>query len=488
VSHYFTSAFLSTLKAGWAGGSVQMYLFPKAPALVYGEGDGAATTTAYAGINKVPTLVNSLGWGSTYVAGPALTVTVSTVGSRHVAEIALSSRFVIPPGTVTTPVQAIGFALDVGAPASDNLMFVTDAGFLDPPLLHASDGVVPAVDTTLSSKRVLFYWDDVSAGADAATMPNASTGTLLVERAAVPFETARTQHVWIYPQRLNLVPNPSFEQTTNFWRSNGSIARVAEAPPGAGTNCGRVTGTALPLVLESDIFPLLYGRRRESGLTIQMQVRGAGTLKVGLITWDADYRVTMANWGYEPLSDGEWTPSWPLGSGFTHVRTIRDIGEAVSGMLRLEFMPYDTSIGSGVFDVDQVCAEPGNLPDNGNDWPYFDGDTKYGAHEDFSWYGGTANAHASYSCWYNLRNSTFGRLFAWKVDASTPLTDAEAAKQGLAYQWVPAGIQVHGHLDVLYPGDPMWNEPRPLVPYAGPVLPYLTPAAPSEQNIVSPWS
>jgi hypothetical protein len=490
VSYYFTSQFLSTLKAGWAGASVQLYLFPQAPALISGEGENLPTTTAYAGINKVDTLKNMLGWGSTYVVGPSLPVTITKAAgtTRNVAEIAVSSRFVIPPGTPTTPVAAVGFALDKGSSSLDDLMFVTDSTFLGNPLMHANDGVVPAVDATLSNKRVLFYWDDVSAGADAGTMPNAVEGTLLIERTPIPFETARTQHVWIYPQRLNLIANPSFELTTNFWRTNGSIALVGDPPPGAGNNCGRVTG-GTPLILESNVFPLTYRRRREPGLTIQMQVRGAGVLKLGLITWDDDYRVSMANWGYETLRDGETTPSWLIGAGFTHIRTMRDPGEAVSGMLRLEYEPYDATLTTGVFDIDQVCVEPGNLPDNGNDWPYFDGDTTYGAREDFSWYGGTSNRHASYSCWYNLRNSTFGRLFAWKVDASSPLTDDEAALQGLAYQWVPAGIPVHGHLDVLYPEDPMWNESRPLVPWSPTptVLPYLTAAAPSTQNVISPW-
>jgi hypothetical protein len=486
VSYYFTSTFLSTLKAGWAGASVQLYLFPKAPALAYGEGDPLPTTTAYAGINKVDTLKNSLGWGSTYIAGPSLPVTITKSGTRNVAEIALSSRFTIPVGTATTPVAAVGFALDKGTSALDDLMFVTDTSFLQNPLMHASDGVVPAVDANLSGKRVLFYWDDVATGADATVMPNAVEGTLLMERATIPFETARTQHVWIYPQRLNLIANPSFELTTNFWRTSGSVALVQDAPPGAGSFCGRVTGN-LPLVLESDIFPLIYQRRREQGMTLQLQVRGAGILKIGLVTWEADYRSTVVDWGREAVRDGETTPSWLIGSGFTHVRTMREPGDAVSGMLRLEYKPFDSSVSTGTFDIDQVCVEPGTMPANGNDWPYFDGDTTYGARDDFSWYGGTANRHASYSCWYNLRNSTFGRLFAWKVDSSTPLTDDEAAQQGLAYQWVPAGINVHGHLDVLYPEDPMWNEPRALVPYAGPVLPYLTAAAPSTQNIVSPW-
>lgn len=498
MSYYFTTQFLTLLKSGWAGGNVQMYLFPQAPSLVYGEGEGAvATTTAYAGINKIPTLVQSIGWGSAYVAGPMLPVTVTANingTTRNVVQIDPSSRFQLPGGTATTPVMAIGFAIDNGAPVTgDDLMFVTTSVSTPPLLLHALDGIAPAVDATLANKRVLFYWDTVPPGSDAAVLPNAVEGTLLIERATPPFEAARTQHIWVYPQRLNLIANPSFELATNFWRTSatGSVARLPDAPPGGGSSCGRVTGTAVPVVLESDVFPLRYGRRRESGLTIQLQARGAGILKVGLISWESDYRVSVADWGNEPNGASrpdDTTKSWLLGGGgFTQIRTIRYFGEAVAGMLRLEYRPYDASVTTGIFDVDQVCVEPGVLPTNGNDWPYFDGATTYGAREDFSWYGGESFHHASYSCWYNLRNSTFGRLFAWKVDASTPLTDDEAALQGLAYQWVPAGTPVHGHLDVLYPDDPMWNEPRALVPYTGPILPYRTEAAPSLQNVTSPW-
>lgn len=491
MSYYFTSQFLTLLKSGWSGGNVQMYLFPQSPSLLTGEGDVVPTTTAYAGINKITTLVQSLGWGSTYVAGPVLPVTVTTNingTTRNVAEIALSSRFQMAVGTATTPVMAIGFAIDNSTTVSlDDLMFVTDTLSTPPLMMHALDGIAPARDATLADKRVLFYWDTVPPGSDAAVLPHAVEGKLLMEKTTPPFETARTQHIWVYPQRLNLIPNPSFELATNYWRSNGSIARFQDSPPGGGSFCGRVTGTR-PLILESDIFPLRYGRRREEGLTMQLQARGAGILKIGLIAWEADYRISGADWGKETLRPKEKTVSWLLGgSGFTHIRTLRYFGEAVAGMLRLEFKPYDNSITTGVLDVDQVCVEPGIMPGNFNDWPYFDGATTYGARQDFSWYGGTSFQHASYSCWYNMRNSTFGRLFAWKVDASTPLTDDEASLQGLAYQWVPAGTPVHGHLDVLYPDDPMWNEPRALVPYTGPILAYRTEAAPSLQNVISPW-
>jgi hypothetical protein len=498
VSYYFTTQFLNLLKTGWTTPlQVRMYLFPQAPSLIApGEGDNIGTTTAYAGINKVDTLKNTLGWGSYYASGPTRAVTKGTVGTRQYASIADDVQFDLAAGTATTPVQAIAFCLDKGSAANDDIMFVTDTPLPQGVLMHAGDGVVPIKDDNLASKRVLFYWDP--AGPVSTDLPNAYEGKLVLTRSIVPsFETARTQHVWIYPQRLNLIANPSFELNTAFWRTSsptGSIAQLSDAPAGGGNKSGRVTGTALPVILESDIFPLRHGnRRQEYGVTIQLQARypstaGAGILKVGLVTWDADYAVSRVDWGNEKLNAGETTPSHLIGGGFVHIRTTRDIGEGVSGMLRLEFKPQEEGASTGVFDVDQVCVEPGLMPANGNDWPYFDGDSEYGAREDFSWYGGTVNRNASYSCWYNLRTSTFGRLFAQHVD-QTPatLTDDEAEQQGLAYQWVPAGTPVIGHLNVLYPHDPMWDEPRPMVPYAGPVLAYRTAAAPSLQNIVSPW-
>ena len=194
-----------------------------------------------------------------------------------------------------------------------------------------------------------------------------------------------------------------------------------------------------------------------------MRVRSDKEVKVGLLTWDGDFVGTAADWGNP---EEVWLPN----GGWLPIRTCRRIGEVSTGMLRVE--------GQGTYiDLDTVCVEFGTLPHNFGDWPYFDGDNLYGASHDFSWY---ERPHKSYSCWYNDRDAVMGRLFAWNMspEDESPggvITDEEAAKQGLARQWVPVGIPVQRHLDVLFPEDP-----RKALPPVNP--PVMTRAA-----VPSPW-
>ena len=150
--------------------------------------------------------------------------------------------------------------------------------------------------------------------------------------------------------------------------------------------------------------------------------------------------------------------------------------------------PGDAGQGSSTSTTS--CVEPGWLPANYNDWPYFDGDSTYGALDDYSWYGdkersaGTpSRAHKTYSCWYNHRRAVTGRLFQWSdPDDEGPgsvFTDEEVAAQGMVYSWVPAGTPVQQHLDVLYPYDPQSAVPD----VTGP----LTPSGSGILQVTSPW-
>jgi hypothetical protein len=118
-------------------------------------------------------------------------------------------------------------------------------------------------------------------------------------------------------------------------------------------------------------------------------------------------------------------------------------------------------------EVDNILCEPDWL----KDWPYFDGDTTYGARDDFSWYGGKARKGQTYSLWYNHKRAVTGRLFAWDIEADDfVITDEEVEAQGFVYKWVPAGVRITPHLDVLYEGD--IQEVVPAV--SGAVTPYKT--------------
>jgi len=131
--------------------------------------------------------------------------------------------------------------------------------------------------------------------------------------------------------------------------------------------------------------------------------------------------------------------------------------------------------------IDKVLAEPGFL----KDWLYFDGDERYGARDDFSWYGGATRRGASYSLWYNHRKAVTSRLFARTVDPNDPsanVTDEDMEEQGLVYRWVPAGITVVPHLDVLYAHDVQ----NPVPAKAAGVLPYFN-ATTATSGVENPW-
>ena len=85
---------------------------------------------------------------------------------------------------------------------------------------------------------------------------------------------------------------------------------------------------------------------------------------------------------------------------------------------------------------------------------YFDGDSTYGSRDDYSWYGGENRKGYTYSCWYNHRRAVVGRLFAWDIPTDDfTVTDEEVEAQGFVYKWIPAGVRVTPHLDVLWPED-----------------------------------
>jgi hypothetical protein len=219
-------------------------------------------------------------------------------------------------------------------------------------------------------------------------------------------------------------------------------------------------------VMESNLFPTQMGELDTEQWTVQLMAKGTGRLKVGFVFWDADYRVTACDWG----QDEEWVLN---ASTWTHVATHRHAPEGHIAMLRLELE------GSGL-TIDKVLAERGYL----KDWPYFDGDEKYGARDDFSWYGGTNRQGASYSLWYNHRKAVTGRLFARTVDPNDPeanVTDEDMEEQGLVYRWVPAGITVVPHLDIFYPFDVQ----NPLPPKAAGVLPRYSAGTPD--GVSNPW-
>jgi hypothetical protein len=228
------------------------------------------------------------------------------------------------------------------------------------------------------------------------------------------------------------------------------LGPTGEGWDAAGATISGTAGSAL--VVESNMFPLYIAPSTSNGLwTVQAMVKGTGRVRVGLVSWMASFAQTGVDWGPE-------TEVWTLSEGgFTQIYARRSVGDHSTGMVRIE------CDGSALV-VDNMLCEPDWL----ENWTYFDGDTTYGALDDFSWYGGDEYQGASYSMWYNHRRAVVGRLFSWSIDDNDLVaTDTEVNEQGFVYRWVPAGVRVTPHLDVLWQGDVRTPPP----PVTGSVIP-----------------
>ena len=217
--------------------------------------------------------------------------------------------------------------------------------------------------------------------------------------------------------------------------------------------------TADRTIIESNVFPT----NREERWTIQCRAKGNGDLKIGFVWWDDDFEAVSVDWG---------TETFPLNmTSFTHIVVTRVPVQTYQGMVRFE-CDGDTLM------IDEVLCESGFL----REWPYFDGESTYGARSDHSWYGGQVRQGESYSLWYNNKRATFGRLFGRNLDEEEIVTDEEMELQGKVYQWVPAGTNIVPHIDVLYPNDLQ----SPVVPKPPGVLPYRLDIDDVE-GVINPW-
>src|SRR5262249_20327934 len=139
--------------------------------------------------------------------------------------------------TESVEVQAFGI-IQVGTVAGvvNPLLFVTTTpcnqfGYA---LINPADALSARLDPSVvaGGNRWMFGWPIPPASPPAGvTMINPVEGLLALSTGSPPFEVSNTEHVWLYPQRANLVANPSFEKDTAFWACNGAIAQVAGAAP-----------------------------------------------------------------------------------------------------------------------------------------------------------------------------------------------------------------------------------------------------------------
>jgi hypothetical protein len=431
----------------------------------------------YTGIKTVSDLAGLVGW-SPPITPQSSTQAVGTITVGATTYCVANNAFTMGSGWNSSTVSAAALVLvgsytgSTGPAVTNPVIYLTDTPFDQGVVIDSDDSLIARPSSAISGNRALLTWPVYSppnAGQPAVTTVIPVEGSVAVLQAPPPYEVSYMQHCWLYPQRVNMVANPSFELGTNHWRSSGTVTRVqgttaSPAAPGGGSWYGNFAGSG-PVVAESNMFPVDIFPSTDALWTIQAMVRGTGTLKVGLLAWERDFASTISDWGTESFI----LPS----DGFLHVYARRRTYEGVWGMVRFE-------CNGGSLQVDNVMCEPDWLVD----WPYFDGDTTYGAPDDFAWYGGENLKGQTYSTWYNHKRAVTGRLFAWDIDeADFTITDAEVEAQGFVYHWVPAGVRVTPHLDVLYPGDIQEAVPN----NAGtPVTHYST--GPSDPTgVTNPW-
>jgi hypothetical protein len=194
-----------------------------------------------------------------------------------------------------------------------------------------------------------------------------SVGYTLLNLSTPIWEGAHAQHVWVQPQRINFVANPSFERSSApvpYWRAgresgsgSATLSRAGSTPTPAGVGgaerpyCGKVlsSGGSERLVLESNLFPVV-----NDWYSISFYASGNGSteetteLYFGIVIRPADASgsIYIRNRAAEVLGGGTST------SGFKKFTALIQIPDDVSDlMLRIEYS------GSTLW-VDDVLIDP----------------------------------------------------------------------------------------------------------------------------------
>lgn len=266
-------------------------------------------------------------------------------------------------------------------------------------------------------------------------------GYLLLNVADPVWESSHTHHLWIEPQRVNFIANPSFERTGGvFWRvgresgtatlsstgTSGSPAGVDKSLKSRSITeryrCGNIQGStgSGKLILESNFFPKV-----NDWYSLSFYVSGTeGDLSYGLVITDQFYgsfsylknRVPLS------LSGGSSTEN------FQKVEALVQIPDDVADvMFRIEFT-------GSQFWLDQVLVDP-----HEGQYEYFDGNSDDGLPSDFRWMGGSTYEDKHFSVWYNNYRNTRSRMIG---DYDT--TD-DIYKPGLVEEWAPTGSSIIAH-------------------------------------------
>jgi hypothetical protein len=372
-------------------------------------------------------------------------------------------------------------SVDLGIEESDHyniVLMITTTPCLTG-IVRAGDVFTTRYDSTVSGNW-LFRW---STGVTTPEAVSPDEGPTLFLFGTRPFEGAHVHNLWITPQRVNFIANPSFEASnTDHWitnsASNDYIGNGVDtySSPFVGYFYGPSGSSSLP---EYDPYHRLYVYSNsfnpemlaQEHFTFQAKVAGHGILRAGVMWYDPYTEMYEIDWGLQDLGLCE---EWDLRNSVTddvdnisppvvlqHIYGIRSVQHTESLRLVFEVRGYyaDDSWHYPQLLLDEVLIEPGTLMG----WPYFDGDSTYGMGiktdantSDFCWYGAGDLADKqgkSYSLWYNNKAVSAGRLFGRTLDNPNNYSSDSEKDDGLVYSWVPAGSTVIPQFDVLKPGD-----------------------------------
>lgn len=252
---------------------------------------------------------------------------------------------------------------------------------------------------------------------------------VLLDPGLPPWESAHAQHLWIEPQRVNLIANPAFQDASIFgWRSSPetTLERVAG---GVDTwrddkYCLEIGGDIYSKKLESNFFPNV-GEWYSGSFSVSVST--PASFRCGIVAFDPTYtkpRYVVSNYS-----------------------SLGATGSATQGFLRVQFLAKmfpdaaDLCFRLEVEGADEVWVSNVLIDPHPGQYDYFDGACTRGAAGDFRWMGGEEEQH--FSLWYNNYRNTKSRI----VGGYDP--DDEVYKPGLVEEWAPTGATILAHWDAV---------------------------------------
>jgi hypothetical protein len=351
-----------------------------------------------------------------------VTIPVITTTNRTIASVARTSNV----STLTTSAAhgfSIGDVVVVSVPSNTSFdgYFVVSAVPTNTSFSYYNAGT--DVSTTTTSGTVAFKLKGML-----------SSYTLLLP-ALPKWEGSHANHMWLEPQRTNLIVNPSFENSNQGygWRANNSTGgslTIASVTGGVDPNrpkCGRISGTGTHKILESNLFPAV-GEWYSVSFSIAAQKSGSNACSItyGLVAHDSSYTQKAFSKSSPVLaSNGSAT------EGFVRINGLIRAPQNVS-----EFCFRVEVTGCTQFWIDNVLVDP-----HEGQYQYFDGSSNDGLPGDFRWMGGTDYTDSHFSVWYNNYRNTRFRLMG-DYD-----TQDDLYKPGLVEEWAPTGANVVAHWD-----------------------------------------